>query len=192
MDYYVYFILPLFHFANYVNSVKFVKKGVIDKHKTDDIAKKLEKILKTKQKIKHVDLQDLQHTRPCDCFVENLFPISIKEKKRCERKIADSKKKIEKFSKIKQKVKQIKSRYKRSRTDPVRNTFAINSLGALIVTSTIIYIYIAGILSLFFSESEFHFMREMMRILECISISIVSYFFGGIFSRTDKNLDDVE
>ena len=25
--------------------------------------------------------------------------------------------------------------------------------------------------------------REMMRILECVSISIVSYFFGGIFKK---------
>ncbi len=96
-----------------------------------------------------------------------------------------NRKKIKKFSKIKQKVKQIKLNYTRFGVDPVRNIFAINSLGATIVISTILYIYIAGILSLFFPESNFHFMRETMRILECISISIVSYFFGGIF-KNDK------
>ena len=90
---------------------------------------------------------------------------------------------IKKYSKIKQKVKQIKSQYNRTNPDAVRNLLAINSLGAIIVISTIIYIYIAGILSLFFSDANFHFMREMMRILECISISIVSYFFGGIFKK---------
>ena len=90
---------------------------------------------------------------------------------------------IKKYSKIKQKVKQIKLNYNRFNVDPVRNIFAINSLGATIVISTILYIYVAGILSLFLPEENFHFMREMMRILECISISIVSYFFGGIFKK---------
>ena len=95
-------------------------------------------------------------------------------------------KKIGRYSKIKQKVKQIKLNYTRLGADPIRNIFAINSLGATIVISTILYIYIVGILSLFFPESNFHFLREMMRILECISISIVSYFFGGIFKK-DKD-----
>ena len=88
-----------------------------------------------------------------------------------------------KYSKIRQKVRQIKSQYTRQSVDPVRNIFAINSLGAIIVLSTIVYIYAAGVLSLFFPDANFHFMREMMRILECISISIVSYFFGGIFKK---------
>ncbi len=92
-------------------------------------------------------------------------------------------KKIGRYSKIKQKVKQIKLNYTRLGADPIRNIFAINSLGATIVISTILYIYVVGILSLFFPESNFHFLREMMRILECISISIVSYFFGGIFKK---------
>lgn len=92
-------------------------------------------------------------------------------------------KKIGRYSKIKQKVKQIKLNYTRLGVDPIRNIFAINSLGATIVISTILYIYVVGILSLFFPESNFHFLREMMRILECISISIVSYFFGGIFKK---------
>lgn len=92
-------------------------------------------------------------------------------------------KKTGRYSKIKQKVKQIKLNYTRLGADPIRNIFAINSLGATIVISTILYIYVVGILSLFFPESNFHFLREMMRILECISISIVSYFFGGIFKK---------
>lgn len=94
-----------------------------------------------------------------------------------------TKKQIEKYSKIKQKVKQLKTYYSRPNCDPIRNILAINSLGAIIVISTIVYIYIAGILSLFFPDANFHFMREMMRILECVSISIVSYFFGGIFKK---------
>lgn len=92
-------------------------------------------------------------------------------------------KKTKKYSKIKAKINQIKSQYNRTNPDPIRNIFAINSLGAIIVVSTLLYIYIAGILSLFFSDADFHFMREMMRILECIVISIVSYFFGGIFKK---------
>lgn len=149
--------------------MKSVKEAMVNKREIADDKRKLEEILKKKCK-KKAD------------FEVQLEKISkIKQRK-----------KLEKFSKIKQKVKQIKSRYKRSRADPVRNTFAINSLGALIVTSTIVYIYIAGILSLFFSEANFYFMRETMRILECISISIVSYFFGGIFSKTEKISDEDE
>ena len=180
--------------------MKNIKEVVANEHKISNDKKKLEDFLKTRQMFGKAETQ---HKR-CGS-VNNLFSINMDEKKKnlCKKKadfeeklekIAKIKqrKKIEKFSKIKQKVKQIKSRYKRSRTDPVRNTFAINSLGALIVTSTIIYIYIAGILSLFFSEANFYFMREMMRILECISISIVSYFFGGIFSKTEKIFDEDE
>ena len=95
----------------------------------------------------------------------------------------NSNKKILKYSKIRQKIKQIRSQCLRQNADPIRNIFAINSLGAIIVITTIFYIYIAGILSLFFPDANFHFMREMMRILECVSISIVSYFFGGIFKK---------
>ena len=39
------------------------------------------------------------------------------------------------------------------------------------------------------SDANFNFMRETMRILECILISIVSYFFGGIFKK-DKQIMD--
>ena len=88
-----------------------------------------------------------------------------------------------KYSKIKQKVKQIKSQCTRENIDPVRNVFAINSLGAIIVVSVIFYIYVAGIISLFVGDANLHFIREMMRILECVSISIVSYFFGGIVKK---------
>ena len=88
-----------------------------------------------------------------------------------------------KYSKIKQKIKQIRSQYTRGNIDPIRNLFAINSLGSFIIITTILYIYVAGILSLFISEASFNFMRETMRILECILISIVSYFFGGIFKK---------
>ena len=103
-------------------------------------------------------------------------------------KCNDVKGNVKKYSKIKQKINRIKLNYTRNTSDPIRNIFAINSLGATIIMSTILYIYIAGILSLFVSEDNFHFMRETMRILECISISIVSYFFGGIFKR-DKTVD---
>ena len=180
--------------------MKSIKKIAPNKCKILDDKRELEEILKKKQIFGKAEIQ-----HKCHGSADNLFPINIDEKKKNEcKKKADfekklekiskikQRKKIEKFSKIKQKVKQIKSRYRRSKTDPVRNTFAINSLGALIVTSTIIYIYIAGILSLFFSEANFYFMREMMRILECISISIVSYFFGGIFSKTEKISDEDE
>ena len=95
--------------------------------------------------------------------------------------------KRKKYSLLKQKIQQLTLQGKPS--DPLRNLFAINYLGALIVILTILYIYIAGILSLFFSEANFHFMRETMRILECILISIVSYFFGGIFKK-DKQMTD--
>ena len=110
--------------------------------------------------------------------------------KKIENKKNNNKNK-ENYSKIKQKVKQIQFQYSRTNPDALRNLFAINSLGAIIVVSTIIYIYIAGILSLFFSDANFHFMREMMRILECISISIVSYFFGGIFKK-EKNQQEIK
>ena len=93
-----------------------------------------------------------------------------------------------KYSLLKQKVQQLTSQSSKP-SDPLRNLFAINSLGALIVISTIFYIYLAGILSLFFSDANFHFMREMMRILECILISIVSYFFGGIFKKDKQTTD---
>ena len=108
-----------------------------------------------------------------------------------DKQLQQTKKQIEKYSKIKQKVKQLQTHYARPNCDPIRNMLAISSLGAIIVISTICYIYIAGILSLFFPDANFHFMREMMRILECISISIVSYFFGGIFKKekVDKNKD---
>lgn len=97
-----------------------------------------------------------------------------------------------KFSKIKQKVKQIKTRCRQGGiVDPIRNIFAINSLGAFIIISTIFYIYISSILSLFIKNADFNFMRETMRILECISISIISYFFGGMFnSKTDEEYYD--
>ena len=89
-----------------------------------------------------------------------------------------------KFSKIKQKVKQIKTRCRQGGiVDPVRNIFAINSLGAFIIISAILYIYLSSILSLFVKNADFHFMRETMRVLECISVSIISYFFGGMFSE---------
>lgn len=93
-----------------------------------------------------------------------------------------------KYSLLKQKVQQLTSQYSKP-SDPLRNLFAINYLGAVIVVSTILYIYIAGILSLFFSDANFHFMRETMRILECILISIVSYFFGGIFKKDKQMID---
>ena len=96
--------------------------------------------------------------------------------------------KRKKYSLLKQKIQQLTSQYSKP-SDPLRNLFAINSLGALIVVSTILYIYVAGILSLFFSDANFNFMRETMRILECILISIVSYFFGGIFKK-DKQIMD--
>ena len=96
--------------------------------------------------------------------------------------------KRKKYSLLKQKIQQLTSQYSKP-SDPLRNLFAINSLGALIVISTILYIYIAGILSLFFGDANFNFMRETMRILECILISIVSYFFGGIFKK-DKQIMD--
>ena len=112
-----------------------------------------------------------------------LYNYMEEEKKILLPVVKKKEKKIGRYSKIKQKVKQIKLNYTRLGADPIRNIFAINSLGATIVISTILYIYIVGILSLFFPESNFHFLREMMRILECISISIVSYFFGGIFKK---------
>ena len=67
--------------------------------------------------------------------------------------------------------------------------FAINYLGAFIVVASLIYIYIAGIISMFVPENHFHFLREIMRILECIVISIISYFFGGIFKK-DKRINN--
>lgn len=88
-----------------------------------------------------------------------------------------------KYSKIKQKVKQIKSHCNRKTVDPIRNIFAINYLGAIIVISILFYVYIAGIFSLFVDDLHLSFIREVMRILECIVISIVSYFFGGIFRK---------
>ena len=107
-------------------------------------------------------------------------------------KIAKNMTDKKKFSKIKQKVKQIKTRCRQGGiVDPIRNIFAINSLGAFIIISTIFYIYISSILSLFIKNADFNFMRETMRILECISISIISYFFGGIFnSKTDEEYYD--
>ncbi len=94
-----------------------------------------------------------------------------------------------KYSKIRQKIKQIKSQYNRKTIDPIRNIFAINSLGAIIVISILFYVYIAGIFSLFIDDIHLNFIREVMRILECIAISIVSYFFGGMFKK-ECNDDD--
>ena len=90
-----------------------------------------------------------------------------------------------KYSKIKRKIKQIKSQYTRKTIDPIRNIFAINSLGGFIVVLIMFYICISGIISLFFTEGNFSFMRETMRILECILISIISYFFGGYFNNDE-------
>ena len=99
-------------------------------------------------------------------------------------------KKPEKCPPIKNKVNILQMQQKQKMPDPTRNLFAINSLGAIIVILTMFYIYVAGILSLFFPDHNFHFMREVMRILECIAISIVSYFFGGIFKKDRKNQND--
>lgn len=108
-----------------------------------------------------------------------------------ENKIKLVQNEAKKHQSIKQKVNQIQAQEKKTiNNSSIKNLSAINSLGAVIVITTMFYIYIAGILSLFFPDHNFHFMREVMRILECIAISIVSYFFGGIFKKDKKNTAD--
>ena len=58
-----------------------------------------------------------------------------------------------------------------------------NNLGLYVISAAIIFLCLAGFVSILIPDHQLHFLREISHSMEFIVISVISYFFGGRMTK---------